>query len=185
MTDIEKLRAIAIDQHSFITTSQAEEVGVSRPSLTYLSKNGRVERTLRGIYRVSQVPATQYDVMHLALLWADGNNAVLSHDTALYAWDVCDIYPTKIHVTVPKHRRISKADAENVVVYRCDIPRQQVAWWEQMPVVSLPLAIQQCIERKISSHLIVQAITNGRARGMLTKTEAKDLTYKLEVENGT
>ena len=185
VTDIEKLRDTAIDQHGFVTTSQAEEVGVSRPSLTYLLKNGRLERPRRGIYRVPQILATQFDAMHLALLWASEKTAVLSHDTALDAWDVCDVNPTKIYITVPKQRRINKADGDNIVIYHQDLPKDQITWWEQMPIVKLPLTIDQCITRKMSSHLIMQAIENGRKRGMLTEPEAASLIRAMEVRDGT
>ena len=39
--DIEKLREIALDQHGLITAAQADSIGVSRPSLSYLVKNDR------------------------------------------------------------------------------------------------------------------------------------------------
>ena len=183
VTDIEKLRGIAIDQHGYVTTSQAEEAGVSRPSLTYLCKNGRIERAFRGIYRVPQIPATPYDAMHLVLLWVNADNVALSHDTALYAWDVSDANPAKIHVTVPKAHRISKAGGDNVVIHRQDIAKQQVGWWEQMPITKLPLTIEQCIERGMSSHIIIQAVENGHARGMLSEAEAERLLHRLDSRN--
>lgn len=101
LTDIEKLREIALDQHGLVTTAQAEEAGVSRPALSYLAKHGRIDRVDRGIYRISQVPITENDRLQQALLWA-GEESYLSHDTALAAWDICDINPMKIHISIPK-----------------------------------------------------------------------------------
>ncbi len=183
VTDIEKLREIAIDQHGYVTTSQAEQVGVSRPSLSYLAKNGRIDRPIRGVYRVPQVPVTQYDAIHLALLWADAENAVLSHDTALHAWGVSDINPTKIHLTVPPGHRTSRGGGDNVVIHKQAVTKKQMGWWEQMPIVKLPIAIDQCVDRGVSSHIITQAIMNGRARGMLSDVEAGCLYSRLESRN--
>lgn len=180
--DIEKLREIALDQHGLITSSQAEDVGVSRPSLSYLTKNGRIERVARGIYRISQVPHSPYDILHQALLWA-GDDAVLSHDTALAAWDVCDINPTIIHVTVPKSRRIQKEQQPNVLVHKDDINQASVKWWEGMPIASLELALRGCIDRGAPSYVIDQAIQNGRSRALLSEEEAKALTERLEGRN--
>lgn len=183
VTDIEKLREIAIDQHGYVTTSQAEESGVSRPSLTYLVKNDRIDRIFRGIYRIPQIPATPHDTMHLALLWTDAEKAVLSHDTALDAWGVSDVNPTQIHATVPKGHRINKAGGKNVIVHHQNITESQVGWWEQMPITKLSLTIEQCIDRGLQSYLIRQAIKNGRSRGMLSKDEADCLINRLDSRN--
>ncbi|WP_165062940.1 type IV toxin-antitoxin system AbiEi family antitoxin domain-containing protein, partial [Adlercreutzia sp. ZJ154] len=131
ITDIEKLREVALDQHGFVTSSQAEEVGVSRPSLSYLVKHERIDRLERGIYRIPQVSATENDIYQLALLWA-GDGAFLSHDSALAAWDICDINPTVIHVTVPKKRRVQKQGCRNVVLHRDDVSAGDLKWWDGM-----------------------------------------------------
>ncbi|WP_165248128.1 type IV toxin-antitoxin system AbiEi family antitoxin domain-containing protein [Adlercreutzia sp. ZJ141] len=179
ITDIEKLREVALDQHGFVTSSQAEEVGVSRPSLSYLVKHGRIERLERGIYRIPQVHATENDIYQLALLWA-GKSAFLSHDTALASWDICDINPTVIHVTVPKRKRIQKQGRGNVVLHRDDVSAGDLRWWDGMRVASPSLAVRQSIERGVSSHIIVQAIEQGRTRGLIDKKQAAELEAELE-----
>lgn len=180
--DIEKLREIALDQHGLITASQAADVGVSRPSLSYLAKNKRIERVNRGIYRISQTPQSPYDVQQQALLWA-GEEAILSHDTALAAWGVCDINPTTTHITIPKAKRIKRETPKGVVLHKGNIDRSQVKWWEGMQTASLHLSIQQCIIRGVSSHLIEQAIQNGVSHGMLQKHDAEMLYAKMEARD--
>lgn len=180
--DIEKLREVALDQHGLITASQAEDVGVSRPSLSFLVRNNRIERVDRGIYRIPQVPYSPYDRHQQVLLWA-GENAVLSHDTALAAWSVCDINPTIIHVTIPKARRIKKKIPKGVILHKGDIEESQIKWWEGMQTTSLPLSVRQCIERGVSSHLIEQAIQNGTSRGMIKKNDAEMLRAKMEARD--
>lgn len=182
MTDIEKLREIALDQHGLVTAAQAEDVNVSRPSLSYLVKNERIERVDRGIYRIPQVQYSPYDVLQQALLWA-GEDAVLSHDTALAAWDVCDINPTAIHITVPKAKRIQKVARQNIVIHREDISNVSVKWWEGMPTVSLQLALKQCIDRGVSSHILDQAIHDGLSKGMIRKEDVNLLSERLETRN--
>lgn len=177
--DIEKLREVALDQHGLITASQAEDVGVSQPSLSYLTKNKRIERVDRGIYRISQIPHSPYDMLQQALLWA-GEDAILSHDTALAALDICDINPIRIHVTVPKTRRIKKENPKNIFLHKDNVKKSQVKWWEGMQIASLQLAIEQCIERGAPSHLMEQAIQNGLSRGMLQKHDAEMLYEKME-----
>lgn len=179
LTDIEKLRGVALDQHGLVTASQAAEAGVSRPSLSYLVKNGRIKRVERGIYRIPQVNATENDAYEQALLWA-GDGAFLSHDTALAAWDISDVNPTKIYVTVPKGRRIQKQGRPNVVLCKADVPAAELRWWDGMRVASPALAISQSIERGAASHILDQAIAGARSRGLITNQQELSLKAALE-----
>ena len=178
ITDMEKLRSVALEQHGYVTSAQALDVGVSYPALSYFVKNGRLERAARGVYRVPQIPYTEHDLKHLALLWASSDNAVLGFDTALSAYEVCDINPSKIHVVVPKRTRINKTGGERFVVHKADIPENEIGWWEGMPIVQLPVAIKQCLTSGVPSYLISQAISFGVTKNLLTDREASEL-YKL------
>lgn len=177
-TDIEKLREIALDQHGLVTASQAEEAGVSRPALSYLAKHDRITRLERGIYRIPQVVATENDALQQALLWA-GDGAYLSHDTALAAWDVCDINPMKIHLTVPKGRRIQKEGHEEIVIHKESNRDRDLKWWDGMPIATPYDAILQTLDRGASSHVIEQAIDRAASRGMISREQADDLQQRL------
>ncbi len=183
MTDIEKLREVALDQHGLITTAQAQEAGVSRPSLAYLSKHQRIERVERGIYRIPQVQRTAYEALQLALLWA-GEDSFLSHDTALAAWDVCDINPMVVHISVPEAKRIQKTPPSYIAIHKVPSPQSQIKWWEGMPIASLKLALAQCIDRGVSSHLVDQALQNGVSRGMIRDEDVVELQAKMEECHG-
>ena len=180
MTDMERLREVALDQHGYVTASQAQDAGVSRPSLSYLVKHGRIERACRGVYRVSQVPYTEHDAKHLALLWADPEAAVLGYDTALDAYGVCNVNPMKVHVVVGKEKRISRSGGDAYVVHKEDLSPGDLSWWEGMRVVRLPVALRQCIDAGLPTYLAEQAIEGGRARGLLSPEQAEKMTARLE-----
>ena len=65
-----------------------------------MAARDRIERVAHGVYRVPQVPETPYDLWALAVLWTGAEEACLSHETALAAWDISDINPERIHLTV-------------------------------------------------------------------------------------
>lgn len=140
--------------------------------LTYLLKHDRIERPRRGVYHIPQVPATRFDGLRLALLWTGNGEAVLSHETALELYDVCDIVPDLIHVTVPLAHRIAKSDADVYAVHRERITAEEKAWVEELPVVTLAKAIDQCIDAGTPIYLVRQAIKGGLAKGLITKDMA-------------
>ncbi|WP_206214085.1 hypothetical protein, partial [Adlercreutzia sp. ZJ154] len=90
------------------------------------------------------------------------------------------INPTVIHVTVPKKRRVQKQGCRNVVLHRDDVSAGDLKWWDGMRVASPSLAVRQSIERGVSSHIIVQAIEQGRVRGLIDKDHAAELETELE-----
>ena len=180
LTDTEKLREVALDQYGYVTTAQAEDEGVTRHSLAALARRNRLERIAHGLYRVPQVPETQYGAFMRAVLWTGAPEAALSHQTALDAYEVCDINPTKIHITVDKGRRIAKAGGEDYVIHRQRVDPDQKTWWHQIPIITLPCAIEQCIVADVPTYLVRQAITNGKRKRLLTKEEATILEGELD-----
>lgn len=183
VTNIDKLRSIALNQYGYVTTAQAADVGVTRPALAMLKKRQRIERIAHGIYRIPQVPSTEYDKFMLAVLWTSAEEAVLSHDTALDIYDICDINPTTIHITISKGRRITRQGSEGYTLHFEDMLPEDITWWEGIPIVCARKAIEQCIDAGIPTYLLNQAIENALARGLILKNEAEILTELIFARN--
>ncbi len=184
VTNIDTLREIALDQHGFVTCQQAIDAGVSQPGLSMLVKRERLEKVAHGVYRVPQVPAGSYDQFMKAVLWTGAPEACLSHDTALDAYGVSDINPTEIHLTVAKKRRIARQGGQGYVLHHQDLKPEQVGWWEEIPIVTLPTAIEQCINGSVQAYLIEQAIEGGVKTGKIRKEEQMRLYEMLEARSG-
>ena len=54
------------------------------------------------------MPTTCHDPFTLAVLWTGSDEACLNHDTALAAFEVSDVNPGRMQLTVAKHRRIRR-----------------------------------------------------------------------------
>jgi predicted transcriptional regulator of viral defense system len=184
VTQLERLREVALDQHGFVTTAQALAAGVSDASLAMMVRRGRLARVAHGVYRVPQVPVTQYDPFMLAVLWTGAGEACLSHDTALAAWEISDINPTAIHLTVAKHRRIKRVGGEGYVLHRENLVPKQLTWWHEIPIVTIPTTIEQCIRTGVATYLVRQAIERATSTGDLLGTAADRLTKELEHRHG-
>jgi len=184
VTYLDRLREIAMDQHGFVTYQQAIDVGVPQPAISMLVKRGRIERAAHGVYRVPQVPATPYDQLMKAVLWTGVPEACLSHDTALDAYGVSDINPSVIHLTVGKSRRIARKGGQGYILHRQDLRSDQITWWEEIPIVTLPVAIEQCINGRVQTYLIRQALERGEKTGIITQNEQKRLFEMMEARSG-
>jgi predicted transcriptional regulator of viral defense system len=114
-----------------------------------------------------------------AALWPQGVRGVPTHETALDLWDVSDINPTKIHITVPKGHRPQRDIPNGYVIHREDLDQAEVGAIEGVPVVKLAQAIRQSAAEHVGRDLLEQAARNGRRRGLLTAGEHERLVREL------
>ncbi|MDR1442991.1 MAG: type IV toxin-antitoxin system AbiEi family antitoxin domain-containing protein [Bifidobacteriaceae bacterium] len=181
VTDLDRLREVALDQHGFVRASQALDAGVSEASLGMLARRDRLERVARGLYRVPQVPATRFDPYMKAVLWTGFPEACLSHDSALDAWEISDINPGHVHVTVGSARRIRRRTVpDGYVIHRQDLTPEEVTWWESIPTVTPATAIRQCLETGVPTYLIRQALERAGRTGLVRGLELERLTGLME-----
>ena len=82
----------------------AERLGISQPTVGMLAHRGTLEHLARGVCRFVDLPVSPASPNLAVVLWTGQPRACPSHDTALN--ELCDINPGRIHVTVPKGRRI-------------------------------------------------------------------------------
>ena len=183
-TKLERLREVALDQHGLVTTAQAGDGGVSHAELSMMVARDRLERVAHGVYRVPQVVQTEFAQYQLAVLWTGAPEACLSHDTALAAWDISDINPDRIHITVARHRRIRRAGGERYMIHHEDIGASGVTWWQGIRVVNVPTAIGQAIASGVPTYLIHQALDRAGRTSRLPVQDRERLAHELEARDG-
>jgi len=185
LTYLERLRDIALDQHGLVTFAQAIASGIPQPQLAQLVARGRIDRIAHGVYRIPQVPETPYDLYHRAVLWTGVPEACLSHETALLAWDISDINPESIHLTVGSKRRLRRAGGQHYIIHHEDIEPEHISWWQGIPIVDIPTSVRQCIDWGIPSYIISQALDRGKKTGGLLVSEIEILSERLaQRDNG-
>lgn len=147
---------------------------------------GKLERLWQGVYRFPEWPISANDHLMEAVLWTRDSRAVLSHETALEVYELCDINPDKVHVTIParaKKLRRRTAPASLIVHYE-DLEPVQVGWWEGIPTVTVPTAISQCIATGTRADLVLQAIDTARRLGRIDRATAEHQRVALRGKSG-
>src|SRR5947209_6792745 len=103
--DVTCLFAIASSQHGLFTASQASDCGYPTNLLRHHVRSGRFRRVHRGVYRLRDYPSSAKEDVAAAWLAVGRDSAVVSHESALALYDLSDIIPDAIHLTVPRSRR--------------------------------------------------------------------------------
>jgi predicted transcriptional regulator of viral defense system len=164
----------AQQQYGFLTPEDARDAGVDPAQLRLMVARHTLERRGWGLYRMPTVPPTHLDAYMEAVLWT-GRRGALSHETALDLYDLCDVNPSAIHLTVPRDFRTRKSPPPAYRLHPAEIDETDLRRHEGIPIVTAHCAIAGGIADHLGAELISQAIDTARARGLITKAQAADL----------
>src|SRR5919197_4966711 len=105
---------VAAQQAGHFSARQALEVGYTYQVQRYHVQRGDWLRVDRGIFRLTDWPASQHEDLVRWTLWSRGR-AVISHETALAVHELGDVMPARVHITVPPGFRMR---ASAIVVHK-------------------------------------------------------------------
>jgi predicted transcriptional regulator of viral defense system len=180
-----ELAAQAAGQHGFITQEEARRLGFKRMTLVRMAERGQLERRSHGVYRVPIVPEGPLDAYMEATLWPRGVDGVLSHETALALYELSDVNPDKIDITVPKRHRIRREIPDEYRIHHEDLVAGDIASHEGIAIVTPAVAIRQCHAEHLGPALLSQAIDQGERNGRLTRRQADELRLEIQVGPGS
>ena len=183
------LFAIAEGQGGFFTAKQAESAGFDRTNHSYHIRSGNWTREHRGIYRLAQYPASPEADLILWFLWSrnreDAPQGVYSHATALRIYDLSDIMPAKIHMTVPQKFRRGAEIPEVLVLHRADLPPGDIEEREGFRVTRPLRTLRDLVAGEgLSRDLLKQAFDEARSRGLITAKESRSANFPAWLVGG-
>lgn len=177
------LADLANERQGFVTPDDARELGIDPMNLVRMAERGQLERRVNGVYRFPLIPPGRLDSYMEATLWPRGGG-VISHETALSLFELSDVNPGKIHITVPREHRVRRAIPPSYRIHREDLGSEQLTTLEGIPIVTPEHAIRQAHGAHLGAALIAQAIDDGERDGLLTRRRAAELREEVEVEPG-
>jgi predicted transcriptional regulator of viral defense system len=103
--DHDSLYRLAESQAGYFTAEQALQAGMDRSTLLHHARpGGRYERVRRGLYRLRHFPSSPHE--HVVAAWLDlPEPAVVSHESALELYELSDVIPNAVHITLPREKR--------------------------------------------------------------------------------
>ena len=107
-----------LENNSFITTKQAESMGISRHILSLMAKDKRIKRVKQGIYTKND---NLIDIYYLLSL--NTKKIIFSYETALYLNNYIKVEPKEISITVPQGYNVNriKKKAKNLKFHYVNI----------------------------------------------------------------
>lgn len=175
-SNLNALYQIAEGQQGLFTAQQATHLGFKLGSHHHHVKMGNWIRLHRGIYRLARFP--QGDQMQLVLwhLWSQNRagdpQGVYSHQTALSTYELSDVMPVKLHLTVPPRFRRTAPIPKVLVLHRAALHACDVETLRGFRVTRpLPTLLTLAREATLAPDLVEQALAEGRRRGLIRLCE--------------
>ncbi|HEY3439696.1 MAG TPA: type IV toxin-antitoxin system AbiEi family antitoxin domain-containing protein [Paludibaculum sp.] len=174
-----QLFEIADQQQGFFTTKQAKTAGFAENTHPYHVQAGNWIREHRGIYRLALFPATDRPDLVLWSLWSRNRNeeteGAYSHHTALSLYDLSDLSPAKLHMTVPRNFRRNSQIPGVLVLHFADLPESDVQTAQGFKFTRPLRTILDLIEvGTVERNFIRQAIRQAFDRGLITRQQIRD-----------
>ena len=183
----QQLYGIASLQQGYFTARQAKEAGYADSRFAYHIKKGRWVREGRGIYRLANYPIGDRPDLVYWSLWScnrTGNvQGVFSHQTALAIHDLSDVMPAKYHLSVPTRFRRYHLPPENLILHFTNLRPEEVWEFEGYKVTTPERTIcDVLLDEEISEELVIQAISDGFNKGVISQAQVAKLTDPMSTE---
>lgn len=153
----------------YFTAGQAREAGYDYILQHYHRVRGNWSLVGHGLYRLRQYPDAEDEELVRLSLWSrdrDGRpQAAVSHETALRLYDLTDLMPDRVHLSVPKsfrkeppkgivlhETRLEDSDVEARRGYRVTTPLRTILDVASSPGVSpehLETAVAEALDREL------------------------------------
>ena len=185
----ERLFQIAAIQGGYFTALQAKQAGFRDNNHAYHVRAGNWARKWRGIYRLARYPLQDDDQYALWGVWSSNRQGVIqgaySHETALALYDLSDVMPAKLHLTVPRGFRRHGTVPEVLLLHYATIERAECEERGGYRVTKAFRTIMDIVRsRTMSPEFIKQAVQQALDRGYLTQDQYRTLKNMPRIGSG-
>ena len=173
-------------QQGYFTAKQAANSGYQPGSQAHHVKSGNWVRVERGIYRLARFPQSNEEQLVIYHLWSRNRagtpEGVYSHQTALSIHELSDVYPAKLHLTVPTRFRRNAKTPKILVLHRADLEEKDIEERHGFSVTRPIRAIADLAAAESVSHdIIEQVLAEGRQRGLITARDISELREQGQI----
>src|SRR3984885_15368415 len=174
-----RLFDLAEQQQGYFTTKQAKAAGFAENTHPYHVQVGNWIREHRGIYRLALFPAADRPDLVLWALWSRNRNeaveGVYSHHTALSLYDLSDLNPAKLHMTVPTDFRRNSEIPGILVLHYAELAESDVQTAQGFKFTRPLRAVLDLLEAgTVERTFIRQALRQAVDRGLVTRQQVRN-----------
>ncbi len=174
---------LAESQLGYFTSAQARGAGLHPVRLVQLERGGDIERVSRGVYRLTRYPISPFGQYMEASLWPQVRRpdvrGTISYESALALYNLSDVNPSKVHITLPHEMRIRRKPPAQLVIHYAHLDPGEIQIVDGIPVTTAERTIRDVHSSHLGSALVRQSVEDARRSGYLSRDRAKQLEREL------
>lgn len=174
-----KLYEYASGSQGYFTIKQALSAGYTYRLAHYHKEKGHWQDIDRGVFRLSNYPDSEHEELVRWSLWSrnrdDIPQAVISHETALDVYNLSDVMPSKIHLTVPPG--FQKKPPDICILHRRILSPDVIKYHNGFQITTPLQTLIDCAETNLSSDYLEQAVRDAFRQGILVPANILDTAF--------
>lgn len=170
-----RLFEVAESQQGYFTSADAKKLGYDYPHQHFHVKQGNWIRVDHGIYRLKKSPAAAHEDLMRWWLWSR-KRAVISHETAAALYDLGDLLPAKIHLTVPADFR--KSPTRSLVLHKTALSETEIEKRDDLPITTPIRTILDLARSHLDDERLSAITKDAIQKGLLNRRELLEALAK-------
>ena len=171
----QRLFEVAESQQGYFTSADAKKMGYDYPHQHFHVRQGNWIRIDHGIYRLKKFPAAAHEDLMRWWLWSR-KKAVISHETAAALYDLGDLLPSRIHLTVPTDFR--KSPPKSLILHKADLSENEIERRDGLPVIRPLRTILDLARSHLDDERLSVVTKDAIQKGLLTRRELLEALAK-------
>ena len=176
MTHYDEIQILASDCHGYFTSAAARKAGIQSYELDRWMKMGRLEKPVRGVYRIANYPPSAIEPYMLAVL-AVGAEAVVYGESVLGMLNLIPTNPSWIYVATPA--RVRKRVRKGIKIVKTEI--RSIENNEGVPMQCVADAIR-VTRGSVRLDRRIRAADEGFRQGYILEPEYRKLVKEIKDE---
>jgi predicted nucleotidyltransferase len=164
----QRLFELAETQQGYFTAADAKKLGYDYPHQYFHVKQGNWIRVDHGIYRLKKFPAAPHEDLMRWWLWSR-KKGVMSHETAAALYDLGDLLPAKIHLSVPADFR--KKPAKNIVLHKANLREPEIEKRDGLPVTTALRTILDLARSYLDDERLSAVTRDAIQKGLVSRND--------------
>lgn len=171
-----RLFQVAESQQGYFTSADARQLGYDYPHQHFHVKQGNWMRIDHGIYRLKKFPAAEHEDLMRWWLWSR-KKGVVSHETAAALYELGDLLPSKIHLTVPRDFR--KRPPKILVLHKEHLIASEIANRDGLHVTKPLRTILDLARSHLDEERLSAVARDAIRKGLVSRKEMLDALAKM------
>ena len=171
-----RLFEVAESQQGYFTSADAKRLGYDYPHQHFHVKQGNWIRVDHGIFRLKKFPAAAHEDLMRWWLWSR-KKAVVSYETAAALYELGDLLPSKVHLTVPPNFR--KSPAKGLVLHKAELSDPEIEKRDDLPVTTPLRTILDLARSHLDDERLSAVAKDAIKKGLVSRKELLEVLARM------